>query len=98
MGVTSGSVDNPNGIDSGKLTMDKALKNGHDKENNSSNSSVVKSEVEGDASSVITPKDTIEIGANINVSYKCCVNNSECTLFHLKTLVNLQYILNFLAI
>jgi len=67
MGVTSGSLDSPNGIDSGKSTMDKALKNGHDKENNSSNSSVVKSEVEGDASSVITPKDTIEIGTNINV-------------------------------
>ena len=70
MGVTSGSLDSPNGIDSGKTTMDKALKNGHDKENNSSNSSVVKSEAEGDANSVITPKDTIEIGANINVSYK----------------------------
>ena len=69
MGVTSGSstIESANGVDSSKVPVDKT-KNGHDKENNSSNGSVVKSECDGDSSNVITPIDTIEIGANINVS------------------------------
>ena len=45
MGVTSGSstIESANGVDSSKVPVDKT-KNGHDKENNSSNGSVVKSE------------------------------------------------------
>jgi len=69
MGVTAGSgtVDNPNGIDPTKTTSDKAMKNGHDKENNSSNGSVIKSEADEESNTIIKSKDTIEIGANINV-------------------------------
>ena len=72
MGVTAGSgtVDNPNGIDPTKTTSDKAMKNGHDKENNSSNGSVIKSEADEESNTIIKSKDTIEIGANINVSSK----------------------------
>jgi len=69
MGVTAGSgtLDNPNEIDPTKTTSDKAMKNGHDKENNSSNGSVIKSEADEESNTIIKSKDTIEIGANINV-------------------------------
>ena len=73
MGVTSGpggssTLDNGNKVDHSKVSGDKAIKNGHDKENKSSNGSVIKSGGDVDANDVITSTDTIEIGANINVS------------------------------
>ena len=75
MGVTSGpgasgALDNGNKVDNSKASSDKGLKNGHDKENKSSNGSVIKSGGDGDANDVVTSTDTIEIGANINVSYQ----------------------------
>ena len=66
---TSGGTTNTiaNGADTVKGTSDKAIKNGHDKENNSANGSIVRP---GNDSDVIStaPTNTIEIGANINVS------------------------------
>ena len=72
MGVTSASGGTTSNIgngtgDAGKSTSERALKNGHDKENNSTNGSAIRPGNEGDVASIVST-DTIEIGANINVS------------------------------
>lgn len=63
-GGTASSIGNGTGADSGKVTNDKAIKNGHDKENNSANCTIVRPGNDGD---VPVSTNTIEIGENINV-------------------------------
>jgi hypothetical protein len=67
-GGTASSIGNGTGADSGKVTNDKAIKNGHDKENNSANCTIVRPGNDGD---VLVSTNTIEIGENINVSELC---------------------------
>ena len=74
MGVTSASggttsnIGNGTAADAGKSTSERATKNGHDKENNSTNGSAIRPGNEGDVAASMVSTDTIEIGANINVS------------------------------
>ena len=65
-GATS-SLGNVPVAESGKGTADKAMKNGHDKENSSANGSVARLGNDGECNSSLTSANTIEIGANINV-------------------------------
>lgn len=66
-GGTTSTLENGPEADTGKVTNDKAIKNGHDKENNSANGSIVRLGNDGDCTSLIASADTIEIGANINI-------------------------------
>ena len=67
-GGTTSTIGNGTGAESGKVTNDKAIKNGHDKENNSANCIIARPGSDGD---VPASTNTIEIGENINVSGFC---------------------------
>ena len=73
MGVTSASggttnnIGNVSGADVGKGASDKTTKNGHDKENIRSDNGVIEP-IKGEGNGMTVTGDTIEIGANLNVS------------------------------
>ena len=64
-GGNTNSIGNGTGADASKGASEKVVRNGHDKENNSANGTTTKPGSDGD-----TPAstNTIEIGANLNVS------------------------------
>ena len=67
-GGTTNSIGSGTGADAGKTISERANKNGHDKENNSTNGSTIRPGNEGDVAASTVSTDTIEVGANINVS------------------------------
>ena len=96
MGVTSVSGGPTNnigsgaGTDAGKTTSDRTIKNGHDKENNSTNGSIIKPGNEGDAASTVST-DTIEIGASFNVSNYPHIDLSVTIRIIFRACLNIPY-------